>query len=355
MRILVLGDGRQPHTRRWIQALQESGSEVVAASMESPSEPLPCPFHLLPASGPGFLRHRAALPPLLAIAREFKPRCITSLFVPDYGFLGARLRKSMGHEAGPSLCVAALGSDLLINAHRTPLHRLRARWVLQQADVVAVDARVLGEAAISLGAAPAKIHRLYWMPDLLRFSMQPDPPDSPRRVVSTRQLDRLYDVGTLLEAMRPLFLQRGSEVELVVAGDGPERSRLEERARQLGGRVHFTGRLAPLELAELLQSATVYVSTAHSDSTSVSLLEAMACGAFPVTTSIPGNREWVTEGNSGLLFTSGNSGNLAHQIARALDDRMLRERAIFYNRRKLEALPPFQDGIRQLLSRFSAA
>ena len=152
MRILVLGDARQPHTRRWIQALQESGSEVVAASMESPGEPLPCPFHLLPASGPGFLRHRAALPPLLAIARGFKPRCITSLFVPDYGFLGARLRKSMGPDAGPSLCVAALGSDLLINAHRTPLHRLRARWVLQQADVVAVDARVLAEAAISLGA-----------------------------------------------------------------------------------------------------------------------------------------------------------------------------------------------------------
>lgn len=352
MRILVLGDARQPHTRRWIQALQAAGTEVIAASMEAPPEPLPCSFHALPAKGPGFLRHRSALPPLLALAREFKPDVITALFVPDYGFLGAKLRRALDADRKPALCVAALGSDLLLNAWRTPLHRMRASWVLREASIVAVDARMMMEAAISLGAPPEKIHRLYWMPDLARFSMQPDPPDSPPRVVSTRQLAPLYDVGTLLDAMRPLFLQRGSDVEFVVAGEGPERPRLEERAKQMGGRVSFTGRLSPDELAELLRSATVYVSTARSDSTSVSLLEAMACGAFPVATAIPGNREWVTEGNSGLLFSPGNSGNLAHQIARALDDRMLRERAIFYNRRKLESLPSFEEGIRQLLSRF---
>lgn len=355
MQILVLADARQPHTLRWIEALQATGADVCAASMQRPLETLPCEFVPLPGDGPGFLRPRAARAPLLGLAERWKPSLIAALFVPDYGWLGAGLKSALGGSAAvPRLCVAALGSDLLINARRTFLHEMRARRVLAAADVVAVDARMLADAAEKLGCEPRKIHRLDWLPDLGLFAFHPDKPEHPVKIVSTRQLAPLYDVRALIDAMPRLFLQRGGEIELVIVGDGPERSRLEERVRARGVPAKFTGRLDPAGLASQLGGSAIYVSTARSDSTSVSLLEAMACGAFPVVTDIPGNREWVTEGHSGLLFPPGNPGELTHQIARALDDRMLRERAVFHNRRRLEAIPTFQEGVRQLLSRFGS-
>ena len=353
MQILVLADARQPHTRRWILALQNSGAEVCAASMQRPPTALPCKFVPLPDAGPAILRAKRSLPLLLDLARRNRPALIAALFVPDYGWLGAALKAELGKTGpAPRLCVAALGSDLLINARRTFLHRMRARRVLRDADVVAVDARMLGAAAESLGCETRKIHRLDWPPDLGVFGFCPDKPQHPIRILSTRQLAPLYNVGALLEAMPRLLLRWGGDIEVVIAGDGPERSRLEARAKALGVPARFTGRLDSSALATELGASTIYVSTARSDSTSVSLLEAMAGGAFPVVTDIPGNREWVTEGHSGLLFAPGKSGDLTHQIARALDDRMLRERAVFHNRRRIEAIPAFDEGVRQLLSRF---
>jgi L-malate glycosyltransferase len=354
-RILVLGDARQPHMARWIAAMRAGGAEVEAMSYEPPSLPADVPFHPLPAGGPRFLRHRSALPAVLEVARRLRPRVVTALFVPDYGVLGAAAAHALGARPGgpgPRLAVVALGSDLLLNAHRTPYHYLRARSVLARADVVAVDAAMLGRAAESLGVPKSKLERIDWVPDLRVFAFSTAPGER-LTVVSTRQHAPVYDVMTLVRAMRASAARRG-DVELVIAGDGPERARLEAAARRLGGRVRFTGRLGAAELADALGSAAVYVSTARSDSTSVSLLEAMACGAVPVVTSIPGNREWVEEGASGLLFRPGDAAELARKVFRALDDTSLRERVRSYNRRRLQGITPFDERVRQVLSRLDS-
>jgi len=71
----------------------------------------------------------------------------------------------------------------------------------------------------------------------------------------------------------------------------------------------------------------VYLSASRSDSTSQSLLEAMAAGALPVVSDIAGNREWVGEGERGerelgvaRFFSAGDPAGLAAAIERALSD-----------------------------------
>jgi glycosyltransferase involved in cell wall biosynthesis len=81
-----------------------------------------------------------------------------------------------------------------------------------------------------------------------------------------------------------------------------------------------------------LRAAHVYVSTSKSDSTSVSLLEAMAAGCFPVVSDIPANREWVTDGDTALLFPPGDAEALARCLRRAASDAPLRDRAAARNR-----------------------
>ena len=109
-------------------------------------------------------------------------------------------------------------------------------------------------------------------------------------------------------------------------------------ARRLpAGRYRFVGRLEPPALADWLDRAEVYLSASRSDSTSVSLLEAMAAGALPVVSDIEGNREWVAEGDGARLFAPGDPDALARALERALGHPEEAEAARARNRRVVEA------------------
>jgi glycosyltransferase involved in cell wall biosynthesis len=105
---------------------------------------------------------------------------------------------------------------------------------------------------------------------------------------------------------------------------------LRARGAPLG--VQFPGWLSQPQLDRELEAAHVYVSTSKSDSTSVSLLEAMAAGSFPVVSDLPANREWVTDGDTALLFPPGDAAALADRLQRAASDPALRARAATANR-----------------------
>jgi glycosyltransferase involved in cell wall biosynthesis len=133
-------------------------------------------------------------------------------------------------------------------------------------------------------------------------------------IVSTRNLYPLYRIDTLVDAFAAV--SAAVDARLVICGDGPERDALERRVREAGlaENVTFTGRLDPAGIAGALKRADIYVSTSVSDSTSVSLLEAMACGTIPVVTDLAANREWVRSGRSGALFPPGDHEALASAI-----------------------------------------
>src|SRR5205814_2137812 len=162
-------------------------------------------------------------------------------------------------------------------------------YALTRADLVVADARVLGEAALRHGARPEALLVMPWGADLARFPFAPAV-DLPH-VVSLRQFEPLYDLPTLLHAL-PAVRAAVPGLRVTLAGSGPLQGALERLARQLGiaDMVRFAGRLPHAALSPLLSQAAVYVSTSRSDSTSISLLEAMATGAVPVVSDIPGNR-----------------------------------------------------------------
>ena len=69
-----------------------------------------------------------------------------------------------------------------------------------------------------------------------------------------------------------------------------------------------------------------------SDGTSVSLLEAMGAGAFPVVTDITSNREWISDGDNGFLVPAGKEINLADRIIGTIRKEGLMEKASEWNR-----------------------
>jgi glycosyltransferase involved in cell wall biosynthesis len=89
------------------------------------------------------------------------------------------------------------------------------------------------------------------------------------------------------------------------------------------------------QLWALLKQAAVFVSPSVHDGTPNSLLEALACGCFPVVGNIESMREWVHSGVNGLLVDATSTRSVADGIISALQDAALRERARIENARIL--------------------
>jgi glycosyltransferase involved in cell wall biosynthesis len=92
------------------------------------------------------------------------------------------------------------------------------------------------------------------------------------------------------------------------------------------------------EMAELFRMAHVSVSPAVNDGTPNTLLEAMACGAFPVAGDIEPVREWITNGVNGLLCDPLAPTSIAKAIDVALRDEALRVRAATHNVQQVRAV-----------------
>jgi glycosyltransferase involved in cell wall biosynthesis len=311
VRIATLANASVIHTVRWVRYFRARGHEVRVWSLEpGPADLGVDPLPRLPL--PGFVRYPLALPALKRALARFDPDLVDAHYVPNYGVLGALTGRR-------PLSVTAWGSDLLVVGARDPLQAARARFVLRRADAVFADSENLAEAALRLGAHPERVHTVAWGVDLAQF--RPEATREAGLVVSTRMHEPIYDLATVIRGMKPV-LETKADARLIVAGRGSLTASLERLAHDLlpAGRFQFVGRLTPDELAALLGRAQIYLSTSLSDSTSLSLLEAMASGAVPVVSDLEGNREWVGENQGARLFSPGDAAGLAWAVLRVLED-----------------------------------
>jgi glycosyltransferase involved in cell wall biosynthesis len=116
------------------------------------------------------------------------------------------------------------------------------------------------------------------------------------------------------------------EVRVVVVGDGPARTQLEELVRTLGveDRMTFTGTLPHDQLLEWFRSADVFVSLSTHEAFGLTLLEGSVAGAGVVATDLPPHREvagLLPAGAVRLIPTSSSPTEVAAAIMAALDDR----------------------------------
>ena len=307
------------HARRWAEALAGRGHELLWLSLTSAEGDGAVPAQVVGRpSGIRALATLGARSAVRAAARGFRADVTVAHFLPNYGWLA--------HLAGlkPWMLVC-WGSDLLINARRTPFHRARARQVLRSAGVIHVDAEVLAEAAIALGAPADRVWTRAWGIDTEAFRPEGAEAGSRLRILWTRMLEPLYDPATFVRALG-FLRRRGVDFEATMAGVGPLRDAMAHLALDegVGDRIRFAGWVPSDRLPALYREHDVYVSLSRSDSTSQSLLEAMSTGMAPVVSDIAGNREWVLHRERGLLVPVGDDIAVAcalEELARDADTR----------------------------------
>jgi D-inositol-3-phosphate glycosyltransferase len=167
-----------------------------------------------------------------------------------------------------------------------------------------------------------------------------------RRVLfAPRQIAPLYDHLSLVRAAARL--QEDVVVLMSAKNAHPEYLReVETVARDLGlsDRLVIVPGIAHDDMAAVYLLADVVVSVPHSDSISVSILEAMACGRLVVATDLPSPREWLGEVSPELLVPDGDPERLGIALVRALgmtaaerDSRGLLSRRIVVERAERES------------------
>ena len=118
---------------------------------------------------------------------------------------------------------------------------------------------------------------------------------------SVGRLDPVKNLGALLEA-RAILNTRFPGARIVIAGDGPERQALIDRAHALGlgDVVHLTGYRA--DVRAVMAAFDVYVNCSTYEGVSLTILEAMAAALPVVATAVGGNPEVVVDQETGLLI-----------------------------------------------------
>ena len=341
MKICFLGDASMNHVARWVNYFVGKGHDCFVISLEE-GQKFECPFHHVHMPGlPQFIKYPLSTLMISSLIRSFDPDIVNAMFIPNYGFVAALL------NARP-LAVTTMGSDVLVVPKKSFFHRWRTRYVLSRSDLVTSDAWMMTEKIVSFGFEAGKVLTVPMGVDKTVFNAEGRAPYSAKKpvIVSTRQLGPIYNVAMLMDAI-PEILRAVPGAKFVIAGTGPEQTKLEEAARRyaISESVSFPGWLDPQQLASLLKTATIYVSTSLSDSTSVSLLEAMACGAFPVVSNIAGNREWIENNSNGLLFGLGGAGTLAKTIIAALSNEELISKAAEKNHEIIEKKAVWTDNM----------
>jgi glycosyltransferase involved in cell wall biosynthesis len=175
------------------------------------------------------------------------------------------------------------------------------------------------------------------------------PYGQPYTIISNRSLLSIYNVSLLIRAI-PMVLKEESNTQFLIAGDGPERKNLQQEARDLdlGPTVRFIGRISHEKMPSLLAQADIYVSTSLHDGTSVSLLEAMGSGAFPVVTDIPSNREWISDGDNGFLVPKEDENLLAKKIVEAIRNHRLLGEASTKNQEIVEQRAYWRENLKKI-------
>jgi glycosyltransferase involved in cell wall biosynthesis len=331
MRVLYFTRDYTPHDYRFLSALAATEHEIFSLRLERrglqlEERPLPAEVTSLRWKG-GQVPFEWKLAPALAVdfkrvAAQVKPDLIHAGPVPTVAFLAAL-------SGFQPLASMSWGSDLLRDIDHHPWLRWCAGFALRRSQVLFGDCLAVQKKAGRMGFPAGRVVLFPWGVDLSHFC--PGPAGDLRArlgwqenfvLLSLRSWEPVYGIDVMLRGFARAARQN-SNLRLLLYGSGTLAGRVHQLIAENGlqDKIYLGGSVTNRALPEVYRSADLYLSASHSDGSSVSLLEALACGLPALVSAIPGNLEWITPGVVGWLFADGDEGALAEGITQAVCQR----------------------------------
>ena len=327
MRICFLADGSLIHTHRWIQYFAEKGYQIhLISTNEIRFGPLDnVTIHrIIPVFQKRmqiisyFLDTFTSIFKARKLIRIIKPDIVHAHFLTDYGLMGYFVHF-------PLFVVTVWGSDILITPNKSLFFRIMAKLVLNSAKLITCDSDIARKECLKYCKHPENVEIIQWGVDLSLFREK-------RRdhtkcinitVLSTRSASPLYNIDSIIRSI-PYVIEKYQNVRYIIKfAVSNQESELQQLACSLNVTkyIEFVNKMIDYnEFPELLYSADMFVSVPSSDSSSVSLHEAMACGLAAIVSDIPANHEWITDGWNGFIVPVRNPEKLASSIIQLIEN-----------------------------------
>jgi glycosyltransferase involved in cell wall biosynthesis len=227
------------------------------------------------------------------------------------------------------------GFDLMQDADRNAWWQWVTRYTLRRSSFFVSDAQVTRARAVAFGMRTNRTDVFPWGVDLETFRPKSRRDTLPARLRSSakfgtafrqegtksfvllcnRSWEPRYGVDVLARAF-VLAARENDALSLLLLGGGSEENRIRrilQEGRQLD-RVQLAGHVAQVNLPRRYRQADLFISPSHVDGSSVSLMEALACGSAILVSDIPANKEWIRHDVNGWLFRDGDAEDLAEKI-----------------------------------------
>ena len=325
MKIVFLADAPYVHTQRWVQHFVAAGHECDVISFR-PAHIEGARVHHVDGAEPlGKARYLLHARRVRALVRELAPDVVHAMHLTSYGFLAAL-------AGGRPLLVSVWGTDVLEAPTLTPFHHWLTRYALARADVITATGLHLATETTRYTPPHTPVTVVPYGVDIESFRPADPPREHGERIVigAAGRLSPEKGLTYLIDAFATLKQRHGERVRLRIAGEGPERGRLEAQARRLGieDAVEFTGWLQhPAQapgpgpgLPEFLQSLDVFAMPSIWEGFGVAAAEASSAGLPVVATDVYGIPDVVRHNLTGLLVQPRDPGALAAALSGLVDD-----------------------------------
>jgi glycosyltransferase involved in cell wall biosynthesis len=325
-RILYFSTDYSPHDHRFLAAIRDGGHEAFHVRLQAnlrqvEDRPVPEGVQIVQWVGGKDKFRWLDLPKyvlsLQRIIRQIKPDLIHAGPIQTCAFIAAL-------TSFRPLLTMSWGFDLMDDVHRNWWHEQITHYVLRNSTYFIGDVMVTRDKAVTYGMNPEHTIIFPWGVDLEHFA--PSIVHRPSSEAFTLFCNRAWEPRYGVDVLAKAFVKVAGatpNARLMLLGSGSQGARIRQILLNGGvlDRVTFGGQVSQIELPRWYHWADVYISPSHVDGSSVSLMEALACGLPCLVSDIPANQEWVTEGENGWLFRDGDADALAAKILQAFDQR----------------------------------
>ena len=369
MRLLFVTDARSPISKNWMRFFIERGDEVfIATTFDCDSDLEPVRMEFTPVAFSGAKKRSAApssassrtlslrtkirqwfgpvtIPAaarkLRAFIQEVQPDVVHAMRIPYEGMLAASALD--GLSSRPSFLVSVWGNDFTLHAPSTPLMKYYTRKVMRSVDGLHADVERDVRLAHEWGLSEEKPTLVTPGNGGIRGEVFYPPVELVKKpiIINPRGVRPYVRNDNFFKAI-PLVLSKYPEAKFLCTGMQNE-PQATAWVKEIG--IEKAVELLPSfpheKMGEVFRGAQIVVSPSIHDGTPNSLLEAMACGCFPVAGDLESIREWITHGQNGLLFNANDAQTIADAILLGLEREDLRADAAGLNASIISARAEF--------------
>ena len=328
----IMADGKSPHTYKWVKELSKHFTVYIVSFNGFSDAVLTCvtanrcyDLTVDINTGGGNFKVLKSIRSVANILKLVNPDYLNAHYITSYGTVGVLAAKISGYKG--KIIMSAWGSDILVTPWKNKMYFYLTKWLLNNSDMVTSDSDYMSKRIWDICASSHIMTFPFGVENVPEMSFCEK---DYNWYFSNRALEHNYNVDKIIRFFS-LIYKNNNAARLIIANDGSECTNLKYMVQEMGlnAVVNFVGFLSAEEQIYYYKKCGFYLSVPSSDSTSVSLLEAMAYGCFPIVSDLPANREWVTDCINGVIGLNFYTGSASHKTIFTKNRSIIANKAIW--------------------------